>query len=79
VDGQVVATGKQANSIAFLQVSDETFDVGIDLRTGVNDANYQSPFPFNGKIDKLTINLGPLQLAEEDRGKMGEAVARAHD
>ena len=33
VDGKVVATGKQANSIAFLQVSDETFDVGVDTRT----------------------------------------------
>ena len=34
VDGKVVATGKQANSIAFLQVADETFDVGLDTRTG---------------------------------------------
>jgi arylsulfatase len=30
VEGQVVATGKQANSIAFLEVADETFDVGVD-------------------------------------------------
>ncbi len=30
VDGKVVATGKQANSIAFLQVADETFDIGVD-------------------------------------------------
>ena len=29
VDGKVVDTEKQANSIAFLQVADETFDVGI--------------------------------------------------
>ena len=34
VDGKVVATGKQANSIAFLQVADETFDIGVDTRTG---------------------------------------------
>ena len=63
VDGKVVATGKQANSIAFLQVADETFDVGVDTRTGVNDKDYQVPFAFNGKIDKLTVNLGPMQLA----------------
>ena len=60
VDGKVVATGKQENSIAFLQVSDETFDVGLDTRTGVNDKDYKVPFPFNGTIDKLTFNLGPL-------------------
>jgi arylsulfatase len=79
VDGQVVATQKQPNSIAFLQVSDETFDIGVDTRTGVNDKDYHVPFPFNGKINKLTFNLGPLQLAEEERKKMEEAVARAHD
>src|SRR6185503_4267381 len=40
VDDQVVATGKQANSLAFQQVVDETFDVGVDTRTGVNDKDY---------------------------------------
>jgi hypothetical protein len=37
------------------------------------------PFPFNGKIDKRTFNLGPSQLTEEDRRKMQEATARARD
>src|SRR3954447_15535485 len=55
VDGIVVASGKQANSIAFLQVADETFDVGVDTRTGVNDKDYQVPFAFDGKINKLTV------------------------
>jgi hypothetical protein len=45
----------------------------------VNDLDYQVPFPFNGKIDKLTFNLGPEQLAEANRKKIQEAVARAHD
>jgi hypothetical protein len=79
VDGKVVATGKQANSIAFLQVADETFDVGLDTRTGVNDKDYQVPFAFNGKIDKLTVNLGPMQLTEEDQKKAAAAVARSRD
>ena len=34
VDGKSSPPRKQANSIAFLQVADETFDVGIDTRTG---------------------------------------------
>jgi hypothetical protein len=79
VDGKVVATEKQANSIAFLQVADETFDVGLDTRTGVNDKDYQVPFAFNGKIDKLTVKLGPMQLTEEDQLKLQRAAAIAKD
>jgi arylsulfatase len=79
VDGKVVATEKQANSITFLQVADETFDVGLDTRTGVNDKDYQVPFAFNGKIDKLTVNLGPMQLSAADEMKVREATARARD
>src|SRR5260221_4038434 len=79
VDGKVVATQKQPNSIAFLQVSDETFDVGIDTRTGVNDKDYQVPFAFDGKINKLTVNLGPMQLAAADQKKAQEAIAKARD
>ena len=79
VDGKGAVTQKQANSIAFLQVADETFDVGIDTRSGVNDKDYQVPFAFNGKIDKLTIKLGPMQLMAEDQKKAAAAVARARD
>ena len=43
VDNQVVATGKQPNSIAFLQVADETFDVGVDTRRSINEKDYQVP------------------------------------
>jgi arylsulfatase len=79
VDGQVVDSHKQPNSIAFLQVSDETFDVGIDTRTGVNDKDYQVPFPFTGTITKLTFNLGPMQLSEADKGTAASAIAIAKD
>jgi arylsulfatase len=79
VDGKVVATGKQPNSIAFLQVADETFDVGVDTRTSVNEKDYQVPFAFNGKIDKLTINLGPPQLTAEHMEQVHEAIRKAKD
>jgi hypothetical protein len=58
--------------------ADETFDVGVDLRTPVDDS-YQVPFHFTGKIDKLTIKLGPSQLAEADQKKAQIAIARASD
>jgi arylsulfatase len=79
VDGKVVDTHKQPNSIAFLQVADETFDIGLDTRTSINEKDYQVPFAFNGTIDKLTFNLGPLQLAEADKEKAAKAIAIAHD
>ena len=53
---------KMPKSIPFLLPADETFDVGVDTRTGVNDKDYQVPFPFTGKIDKLTFELGPVKL-----------------
>ena len=79
MDGAVVATQKQPNSIAFLQVADETFDVGVDTRTGVNDRDYKVPFAFNGKINQLTFKLGPTQLTENDQRTMRVKVAIAND
>jgi hypothetical protein len=79
VDGKEVATGKQANSIAFQQVVDESFDVGVDTRTGVNDNDYQAPFPFNGTVNKLTFKPGPSQLTEADQKAAAKAIAIAND
>ena len=45
---------------------------------GVDDS-YQLPFVFNGTIDKLTFKLGKEQLTADDRSRMQEALARAHD
>jgi arylsulfatase len=63
--------------VAFLQVADETFDVGIDLRTEINAKDYQVPFAFNGKIDKLSVKLGPSQLTAADQAKTATAAAKA--
>jgi hypothetical protein len=74
-----VTTGKQADSFAFQQVADETFDVGVDTRTGVNDEDYLAPFPFTGTINKLTFELGPSQLTAEDQKAAAKAIAIATD
>ena len=44
---------------------DESFDVGVDTRTGVDDNDYQVPFRFTGKLDKLTVKLDLPNSAEE--------------
>jgi len=79
VDGQEVATLKIDHTIPFLMPADETFDVGVDTRTPVNDKDYEVPFAFNGKIGKLTFNLGPVRLTADEQKKQQEAVARAQD
>ena len=68
-----------AVSIAFQQVVDESFDVGVDTRTGVNDKDYHVPFPFNGTINMLTFKLGPSQMAAADKKAAVEANAIAND
>ena len=60
-------------------MADETFDIGVDTRTSVNEKDYQVPFAFNGKIDTLTVNLGPMQQTVEDQKKAAAAVAKAKD
>jgi arylsulfatase A-like enzyme len=67
VDGQVVASKTIPRTIPFVETIYETFDVGVDTRTGVDDNDYKPPFRFTGTIDKLTIKLVPLKATEEKR------------
>jgi arylsulfatase A-like enzyme len=62
VDGKEVAIKKIPHTIPFLLTIDETFDVGLDTRTSVDDEDYQVPFAFTGKIAKLTVELKPSAL-----------------
>jgi arylsulfatase A-like enzyme len=78
VDGKELARKAVEHTIPFLMAIDETFDVGSDTRTAVDDS-YKLPFHFNGTINKLTFKLGPEQLTADDRRKMQEVLARAHD
>ncbi len=39
----------------------------------------QVPFAVNGKINNLTVNLGPSQLSSGQQKKVVEAVGRATD
>ncbi len=78
VDGKEIARKKIPHTIPLLMSIDETFDVGSDTRTAVND-DYKLPFRFTGTIDKLTFNLGPEQLTDADRKAIAEKLARARD
>jgi arylsulfatase len=77
VDDKEVATNKIPHTIPIIIALEETFDVGVDTRTGVDDKDYQVPFHFTGKLDKLTFRLAPMQLSSEDHQVIRHARAGA--
>ncbi|HLW88961.1 MAG TPA: arylsulfatase [Terriglobales bacterium] len=78
VDGQSVDSKTIPHTIPFIMSIDETFDVGVDTRTGVDDKDYQVPFRFAGKLNKLTVNLKPEPMSAEDQKRWDEAVKRVN-
>ena len=74
VDGKVVATQVMKQTLPMILQWDESFDVGSDSLTGVNDADYRPPFAFTGKLDKLTINIDRPQLSPDDIAKLKAAM-----
>jgi len=75
VDGKAVATQKMDHTIPLILQWDESFDIGSDTLTGVNDADYQPPFTLTAKLNKLTIKMDRPLLSPEDIKKL-EAAAR---
>jgi arylsulfatase len=73
VDGKEVATQTMEHTLPMILQWDESFDIGSDTLTGVNDADYQPPFPLTAKLNKLTIKVDRPQLSPEDIQKLEEA------
>ena len=48
---------------------DENFDIGADTGTPVSN-DYQVPFKFTGKLDKLTLTIDRPKLTPEDMRKL---------
>ena len=78
VDGKELAKKTIAHTIPLIMNMDETMDIGMDTRTGVDDS-YELPFRFTGTIDKVTYKLGPSQMTAADQNAAREAVAKARD
>ena len=66
MDGKAVATKTIPYTIPFVVTIDESFDVGVDTRSGVDDNDYQPPFRFTGKVGKLTVKLVPPERTAEE-------------
>jgi arylsulfatase len=79
VDGKEVDSKKIPATVPSILTIDESFDVGTDTRLSVEDKDYKPPFTFTGKVEKLTIKLGPSQLMAVDKQAKAEAIARVND
>jgi len=74
VDGKAVSTQKMEHTIPLILQWDESFDIGSDTETGVNDADYQPPFRLTAKLNKLTIKVDRPQLSPADIKKLEAAM-----
>ena len=74
VDDQVVATQRMERTLPMILQWDEAFDIGSDTLTGVNDADYQPPFPLTAQLNQLTIKVDRPQLSPEDIKKLQAAM-----
>jgi arylsulfatase A-like enzyme len=75
VDGKEVVTQKMEKTLPLILQWDESFDIGSDTGTPVNDQDYQCPFVFTGKFSKITLKVDRPQLSPEDIKKL-EAAQR---
>ena len=79
VDGKEVQRQTMARTLPMILQWDESFDVGSDTLTGVNDADYTPPFPLTAQLDKLTIRIDRPQLSPADIKSLQQAQAGAGD
>lgn len=79
VNGKQVAQRSLPKMLPFIWQWDETFDVGLDTGTPVDDADYQVPFAFDGKLEKITFDLGESSLSPEAIRAMMTDLAKKRD
>src|SRR5664280_226804 len=78
IDGKAVATQTMERTLPLILQWDENFDVGADTGTPVDDQDYQVPFTFTGKLDKLTLTIDRPQLTPADIQKLQQAERNNH-
>ena len=77
VDGKAVVTRKMEKTIPIILQWDESFDIGSDTLTGIDDADYKPPFKLTAKLDKLTIKIDRPTLSPADVKTLEEAMKKA--
>jgi arylsulfatase A-like enzyme len=72
VNGNEVARGRIDQTQCCVFSADEGADVGLKEGTPVSEA-YKVPFKFTGKIEKVTVDIAPINSADDN------AVTKAND
>ena len=75
VDDKQVAQMELPRTLPFTFAWDETLDVGLDTGTPVDDADYQAPFTFPGKLNKITVDLGETSVTPAALAEFNERAA----
>jgi hypothetical protein len=78
VDGKELSRQTMEHTIPIIMTEVESFDVGTDTRTPVDDS-CKLPFRFTGTINKLTFKLGRSQVTAQDTEVIRRALPVAHD
>ena len=77
VDGTEVARQMMDRTIPVILQFDESLDIGSDTQTPVDDADYQVPFAFTGKLDKLTLTINRPKLSPADIERLRQPAPTA--
>ena len=72
VDGREVARQTMEHTMPLIMQWDENFDIGSDTGTPVS-ADYQVPFRFTAKLNKLTLTIDRPKLTPEDEKRLSQA------
>ena len=68
INGQPVGEGKIEKVAPARFSATETMDIGMDLGAAVSEAYHaQAPFAFNGKINKVVVDLQPVPASQGAR------------
>lgn len=73
---EVSVASAHADKTVFARFGIDTFGIGEDSGQPVTPA-YRPPFRFTGRIDRVDIDLGPLDLAPEDHATVRATEVRA--
>jgi hypothetical protein len=79
VDGNAVATEKMEHTLPFILQWDEAFDIGSDTGTPVDDNDYQTPFAFTGRLNRITLDIDRPKLGADDIKRLQDAARAAGD
>lgn len=79
VDGKEVQSITMPHTLPMILQWDESFDIGSDTLTGVNDEDYRPPFTLTAKLNRLVIKVDRPELSSEDVTKLEAAMKDAAD